>query len=239
MAVMGYLIAFLLGLMVMTSAWHIHDAAGIGMATSTPEVATSTAKVGVVEKPKEAVAKKEEKKVAAAPVSKPKPKITPQPTVTETKSVSATTSTTPPVTSPSPSLATQIQEKVLALTNAERAKDGLGALSSNAKLESAALFHSADMQNQDYFEHEDPQGCSASCRVSNAGYIWQRVGENIYTMTGYALNADSLAKMVVDGWMESPGHRANILTPQYTETGIGVSVQGKTVYVTAVYATPR
>lgn len=238
MAIMGYLVAFLLGLMVMASAWHIHDAAGIGMATSTPEIATSTEKIAVEERPKQVVAKKEESKVAVAPALKPKPKITLQPTVSETKSVS-TTSTTPPETSPSPSLALQIQEKVLALTNAERIAGGLGALSANAKLESAALFHSTDMQNQDYFEHEDPQGCSASCRVSNEGYTWQRVGENIYTMTGYALNADSLAKMVVDGWMDSPGHRANILTPQYTQTGIGVSVQGKTVYVTAVYATPR
>jgi len=95
------------------------------------------------------------------------------------------------------------------------------------------------MLANDYFEHEDLNGCSSSCRVTNGGYRWQSVGENIYMMSGYKLSPEKAAAMIVDGWMNSPGHRANILGTSFTYSGVGVVSDGESIYATALYAKPR
>ena len=123
--------------------------------------------------------------------------------------------------------------------NTERTKNNLPALAWNATLASVARAHSADMAKNKYFDHTDLSGCSSACRVTNAGYTWRAVGENIYTMQGYNLSADATAQMIVSGWMNSPGHRANILDSQYQEDGVGVAQLGDSTYITADYGTPR
>lgn len=148
---------------------------------------------------------------------------------------------TPLLTPPSPNLdyESAIAVEILALTNAERVTAGLVPLLSDTLLASVAHSHSFDMLTNDYFSHEDRTGCSSSCRATNAGYSWSTVGENIYMMSGYNLDAKKTAQMIVDGWMNSSGHRANILRPAFTHAGIGVFVRGKDVYSTALYAKPR
>ncbi|HWO07357.1 MAG TPA: CAP domain-containing protein [Candidatus Paceibacterota bacterium] len=133
----------------------------------------------------------------------------------------------------------QIEAEVLRLTNIERAKAGLGALSHNASLAAIAESHSADMLKRDFFSHDNPEGCSSSCRATNAGYKWQMIGENIYMMSGWDLTAEEAAIMIVNGWMSSPGHRENMLKAPYIESGVGVVSQGDTIYATALYANPR
>jgi len=133
----------------------------------------------------------------------------------------------------------QVEAEVLRLSNEERVKAGLLPLAAEIRLSDVARAHSADMLANDYFSHEDRQGCSSSCRVTDAGYRWRAIGENIYMMSGYRLSAGKTAAMVVDGWMNSPGHRANILGSSFVVSGIGVVTDGKSVYVTAEYAKPR
>ena len=133
----------------------------------------------------------------------------------------------------------QVEQATFTLMNAERTKNNLPALAWNATLASVARAHSTDMAKNKYFDHTNLQGCSSACRVTNAGYPWRAVGENIYMMQGYNLSADATAQMIVNGWMNSPGHRANILGQQFTEDGVGVAQIGDSIYITADYGTLR
>lgn len=150
---------------------------------------------------------------------------------------------TPPAPKPQPAVqgdyASETEAHILVLMNAERAKAGLGMLQQDTQLATIARLHSADMLNRDFFDHTNPDDCSSSCRANNADYDWSSIGENIYMTDGYDLSTTEEAEMVVDGWMHSAGHRANILGAKYTNAGVGVFVQGEKVYVTAMYSKPR
>lgn len=137
------------------------------------------------------------------------------------------------------SFASEFQQKVIEYTNAERSAQGLTLLVADAKLASIAHKHSADMLTNNYFSHTSKDGCSAKCRLDSAKYAWQSYGENIYWMSGYDQTASEAARMVVDGWMSSSGHRANILNAKFTNIGIGVAAKGNTIYTTADYTLPK
>ena len=142
-----------------------------------------------------------------------------------------------PAPTPAPAAAdyaAQIQQFVLAETNSARAQNGLPALSGDAQAASIARAHSADMLANHYFEHTNLSGCNAGCRLTNAGYTWKSYGENIHWMSGYKLSAQDAAKKIVTDWMNSPGHRANILG-SFTYAGVGIAVSGDTVYSTTDY----
>jgi uncharacterized protein YkwD len=113
----------------------------------------------------------------------------------------------------SPSTNNYIQQ-VLDLTNSERAKAGLQPLRLNEKLNQSAQGHSQDMAMADYFSHTGANGSNAGDRAASAGYYYSSLGENI--AAGYIT-----AEEVVQGWMNSPGHRANIMNPFYQELGVG------------------
>lgn len=119
----------------------------------------------------------------------------------------------------------RIAAATLCLINQQRAAAGLPALRSNAALNTAASQHSLDMVAKDYFDHTSPSGSTMLSRLTAVGYIkpkktWS-IGENIATATG------SLATpaAIVTSWMDSPGHRANILNPSFRDTGIGAAGQ--------------
>ena len=107
---------------------------------------------------------------------------------------------------------------VLTLINAARAKAGCAALVTNPALTAAARGHSAAMARQDFFSHTAPGGSTVATRVKAQGYRFALVGENIA-----AGQADAPA--AVRAWMASKGHRANILTCQFSETGIAMTYQ--------------
>ncbi|TSC86117.1 MAG: hypothetical protein G01um10148_623 [Parcubacteria group bacterium Gr01-1014_8] len=134
---------------------------------------------------------------------------------------------------------TKVEIEIFLLTNKERTALGLPSLVTDTELAAIAEAHSKDMLMNDYFSHEDKSGCSSSCRANNRGYSWSTIGENIYMMSGYELSATEAAAMIVQGWMNSPGHRANILRPAFTHLGVGVVAEGKNVYSTALFAKPR
>jgi uncharacterized protein YkwD len=107
------------------------------------------------------------------------------------------------------------EAEVLALINQERAQKGCGPLTMNAQLSRAAARHAEAMGRKDFFSHTGANGSTLRSRTRAAGYKGRSLAENI--AAGYASPAQTVEK-----WMASPGHRANILTCKYTETGIGL-----------------
>jgi uncharacterized protein YkwD len=106
--------------------------------------------------------------------------------------------------------------QVLELTNAERTKAGLVPLTLNPHLQQAAQAYSQVLATSDCFSHSCGPAPDLADRDQRADYFgWTMLGENI--ASGYPT-----PEAVVAGWMVSPGHRANILSPEYTEFGVGV-----------------
>ncbi|MFI1100362.1 sigma-70 family RNA polymerase sigma factor [Streptomyces melanogenes] len=106
-------------------------------------------------------------------------------------------------------------QQVIALVNTERAKNGCGPVSDNSRLATAAQRHSDNMAAQGFFDHTDPSGAGPGERIHAAGYQWSTYGENI--ARGQQTPAD-----VMNSWMNSPGHRANILNCAFKELGVGI-----------------
>ena len=105
--------------------------------------------------------------------------------------------------------------EVVRLTNAERAKAGLPPLVRNPMLDQAAQDYAKAMALNDFYSHQDPRtGTSSADRVEEAGYAWMQVAENIAA-------GQKTPEQVVEAWMNSPKHRANILNPDLKEIGVG------------------
>ena len=115
--------------------------------------------------------------------------------------------------------ASQIEKAVLTLTNAERQKAGLKPLQMDDKLMKTARAKSADMASKNYFSHTSPTYGSPFDQMKANGITYRAAAENI------AMGQRS-AEEVVKGWMNSPGHRQNILTPGFTHIGIGYDAKG-------------
>ena len=118
---------------------------------------------------------------------------------------------------------------VISRTNAQRQQIGnLSALKENTKLNSAAEAKLKDMFVQQYFEHTSPQGRGPADLAKTAGYEYIAVGENL------ALGNFENDRVLVQDWMDSPGHRANILNTGYEEIGVAVGrgeYEGRTVWL--------
>ncbi len=118
---------------------------------------------------------------------------------------------------------------VIEQTNLQRAANGgLPALKENSKLNQAAAAKLKDMFAQQYFEHESPQGKGPADLAKAAGYEYIAIGENL------ALGNFDNDKVLVQDWMDSPGHRANILNSRFTEIGVAVGrgeYEGRTVWL--------
>jgi uncharacterized protein YkwD len=108
---------------------------------------------------------------------------------------------------------------ILGATNAERYKEDLPLLASNAALAEAARLKAHDILEKQYFAHDSPTGETVADLAAQAGYSYILLGENL-AMGNFRSNA-----ALVKAWMDSPGHRANILKEGYTEIGI-VAVRG-------------
>jgi uncharacterized protein YkwD len=118
----------------------------------------------------------------------------------------------------------QVEQTVLCLLNAERTKRGLPRLRDDARLETAAGKHSTDMVRRGFFDHDSPGGSSPSDRIKDAGYLkgargWS-VGENI----AYGTGSYATPRSIVEGWMDSPPHKRNILHRGFSEIGVGVAL---------------
>lgn len=111
------------------------------------------------------------------------------------------------------------EKKVVELVNAERAKYGLSALKLNTELSAVARAKSQDMKDKQYFSHTSPTYGSPFDMMKSFGISYKTAGENI--AMGYRT-----PEAVVEGWMNSEGHRANILNASFKEIGVGHVVSG-------------
>ncbi len=122
-------------------------------------------------------------------------------------------------------------------TNVQRAGNGEGALGTNAPLNQAAQAKANDMAARDYWSHNTPDGQTPWTFMTAAGYQYKTAGENL----AYGFTT---AAAMLDGWMNSPGHRANILNTTYTEMGVGIvnipnyQNSGPQTLVVAMYGSP-
>ncbi|MES2333173.1 MAG: CAP domain-containing protein [Pseudomonadota bacterium] len=106
-------------------------------------------------------------------------------------------------------------DSVLTAINAARAKAGCGPLRVNAKLVAAAQLHARAMAEQNFFAHADKDGSRFSSRIARQGYSYRSAAENIAA-------GQQTAREVVTQWLQSAGHRRNILNCGMSETGIAM-----------------
>ncbi|GLY19351.1 CAP domain-containing protein [Kineosporia rhizophila] len=164
------------------------------------------------------------------PTAKPTGTASPKPDKPKPTTPADKPSTTTPPSSGGGSGGGSQAEQVLKLTNEERKSAGCNTmLKLNSKLNAAAQGHSDDMATQKYFDHTGKDGRSPFDRMSDAGYKFGAAAENI--AQGYGS-----ASAVVEGWMNSSGHKANILNCTYTEMGLGYASNGN--YWTQVFGKP-
>ncbi len=122
-------------------------------------------------------------------------------------------------------------------TNSERAKNNLGSLALSNTLSQAAQAKANDMVARNYWSHTTPDGQEPWIFINQTGYLYETAGENLAYGFGTSLEA-------VVGWMNSPGHRANILNATYSEVGFGIANSpsyqgdGEQTIVVAMYAKP-
>ena len=149
-----------------------------------------------------------------------------------------------PFTPPSAEQAGAIGARVLALVNlARREARNCGdkpfaattALKWNDTLERTGLLHAADMAGHSYFSHDGRDGSKPAARATRAGYVWRAVGENIAA-------GQTTAEAAVQGWIDSPPHCANLMSPQFTEMGVAYSVNLQSamgIYWAQLFGAPR
>lgn len=140
-----------------------------------------------------------------------------------------------------------LEARVHELINAKRQQNGLPSLNYDPFLADIARGHSWDMVNRNFFDHVNPDGLNPRARGDTAGYpcirvigttTYEGIAENLFQgnrYSGYYTNAggaitsydwdtlENISQVTVNGWMNSPGHRQNILTPHFSYEGIGVA----------------
>jgi uncharacterized protein YkwD len=167
---------------------------------------------------------------APAPVPAPAPQPAPAPAPTPTPAPAPAPTPAPapapaptPTPAPAPTPAPDFVAQVLQLTNEARARGATcggtvyapaAPLELNVKLSSAAQGHAADMAAKNYFSHTSADGRTFDARINAAGYLWFALGENIAA-------GQQTPQAVMNSWLTSPGHCADMLNPDFTEIGIG------------------
>lgn len=123
------------------------------------------------------------------------------------------------LTIPDLNAAKSIESQVIQLTNQERAKNGLKPLAADWQLSRVARYKSVDMRDKNYFQHNSPTYGSPFDMIKSFGITYRNAGENLAA-------GQPTPQEVVKGWMNSPGHRANILNSSYTHIGVGYAKGG-------------
>jgi uncharacterized protein YkwD len=116
---------------------------------------------------------------------------------------------------PRPPAADSSARAMLDAVNAERSRRGLGRLTLDSRLAQAAATQAQDLVTHGRFTHRGSDGSTVGDRADRAGYRWARVAENL-ARTAPSATPDSVVRL----WMNSPGHRANLLSGQFTEMGV-------------------
>jgi uncharacterized protein YkwD len=126
-----------------------------------------------------------------------------------------------------------VEDRILRLANAERKKHRRRALAWDNKLAQVARRHSLRMAGHGVFAHRDPERGDLRERLAAAGVSRPKLGENLHFSNGF----NDPAHVAVEGWMNSDGHRRNLLDPGFSLTGIGVArARNGTWYATQIFA---
>jgi uncharacterized protein YkwD len=128
--------------------------------------------------------------------------------------------------------AAYVENEIFKQINGERRKRGLSQLMWNEQIADLARRHSRDMADRHYFSHKERDGSMVGKRADKANIPWNAVAENIIWFIGMP----DPAGYATDGWMNSPGHRENILTKGWKQTGVGAIVgPDGSYYITQVF----
>jgi len=211
-----------------------------------PKVEAPKVEVPVIENPKTETPVVEEPKVEAPKVETPV-KEEPETDVPKVETPATAPSTTVPSGVPSNpnnksfKYMEAVEKDILIYVNQERAKAGLNPLTWEEQMRPIARYKSNNMLQYNYFEHNTPSLNNASpmdLAIKYFKYNTNSYGENLFYSQGYA-ESTTTAKYLVDQWMNSPGHRANILNGSWTKMSAGVvfSSQGNWVYATQHFST--
>ncbi|WP_187394061.1 CAP domain-containing protein [Oceaniovalibus sp. ACAM 378] len=132
----------------------------------------------------------------------------------------------------------RLRQHALELVNDARSEAGLSTLSLGPVLNEAAQGHAADMADRDYYAHDTPDGRTPRDRFNAAGGSrWALSGENIAKCTGCTTPPDSArVEAFHEGWMQSPGHRENILSDGFDRFGFGIVGAADEVYAVQTFA---
>lgn len=161
------------------------------------------------------------------------------PTVDETPSVPNTpvvdetpdNSTENNVTNADENFMAAVETAIYNKVNEERAKAGVPTLTYNTVMQKYARIKSQDMGDNNYFSHEDLNGNLITTQMKKDGVSYKAWGENIAYIGGN-ISADALAERFMTNWMNSSGHRENILSTNFSSIGVGVYKIGNKVYAT-------
>ncbi len=149
-----------------------------------------------------------------------------------------------PLAPPAPERAAELGARVLELINLARGEARLcgdkpfvaaAPVKWNALLARTGQLHAQDMATHSYFSHDGRDGSQPADRASRAGYRWRSVGENIAA-------GQTTAEEAVRGWIDSPPHCANLMSPRFTEMGVSYAVNMDSkmaIYWAQVFGTPR
>lgn len=124
-----------------------------------------------------------------------------------------------------PSGLAKLEMTVLNAVNGLRREQGLEPLAYDSQLREMARHHSHDMAEREVLTHRDVNGLYVASRATRARIDWLKVAENVARVKGY----EKPAEQAVRDWLKSPGHRANILHPEFVHTGVGI-VKGDDEY---------
>lgn len=197
-------------------------------AATAPAAAKPAATTPAVTKPATPVATKPAAPVVTQPAAKPAT-TTPVAAKPATQTAAPSTPTTTPSNTTVSSSNLSYEQKVAELVNIERQKAGLSALTFDQSVSNVARTKSKDMAANNYFAHQSPTYGSAGDMLTKFGIRWSAWGENI-------ASGQRTPEAVVTAWMNSAGHRANILSTNFSKIGVGYAVNSNgTPYWTQIF----
>lgn len=125
----------------------------------------------------------------------------------------------------------QIEQLIFTKVNEERVRAGMSTLSYSGLMEKYARIKSQDMGDRNYFDHKNPEGELITAQMDRDSISYRSWGENIAYIGGVS-DINELANQFMTNWMNSQGHRENILSPNFTSIGVGVYKAGNRYYAT-------
>jgi uncharacterized protein YkwD len=148
--------------------------------------------------------------------------------------------TTAVISQPTTTLTEDIASLITAATKKFRTEKSLKPFMTDTALEVSAKKYSTTLRTGSYLAHVDKSGCDLTCRFTESNYSAQAWGENLARMEFEELpTAEYVAHFFMEEWKKSSGHRKNLLSPTFTNQGIGVSVDSDSIYVAVHFALPN